>query len=157
RRSRSPVREDSAPRSTAERLEALQKSVAAGDSSNLGATVVVQPAARWTSGEDAVFRIALGGGGRLLTNYAVVLGGSPSGLGYSLSPQAMAEAEARLAPFAAPLSFELGIAYVPIKYKLETMPAATPEQPIGNQLALHLRGAYAFELGPAVSIAALAG
>jgi hypothetical protein len=89
-------------------------------------------AARRGNGEDKVLSIWLGGGSQIASAYTVAVGAQVTGLAYDLTPLMLLDAGVGVQIPGIGLGFELGLAFVPVKYQIDVDPAVDPAAPKGS-------------------------
>jgi hypothetical protein len=121
---------------------------------------VDEPAEERGGGEDAILQFGLGGGTQVASAYTVVVGSDSTGLAYRLSPLFLVDAKARVRIPPTGLFIAVGADFCRVKYRLETMPPVTPEEPggwffsvggtVGYDISIPLGESLALSIAPVI-------
>jgi hypothetical protein len=93
-----------------------------------------EPAGQGKNGENKVLSLQVAGGSQITSAYTVAVGPQVTGLAYSLTPLVLLDVGVAVQIPNVGLSFELGLAYVPVKYQIDVDPAVDPTGPTGSFL-----------------------
>jgi hypothetical protein len=113
------------------------------DGSKVAANVETDPGG---GGENKLLQLKLGAGTQALSAYTVAVGGTVTGLAYTLSPLMMINAGAALTVPDVNVGGEIDLTFVPVKYAIDVDPAVSPAEPAGRFFNVGVNGFYKLEL-----------